>query len=200
MRDHRAVRPDRRRQDRGRARARAAAARARRGSGGRVGRRAAGLRGPGDPHRRRRRRPSRRSSSTGWSRSCRSSDFSAGQYARARPRRDRRAARGRPAADRGRRHRAVPARGARPSSTCARRRPRACASAGRPSSNARGAPALHAELRARAPWAAEGIDPNDRQRDRAGARAARRSGELEPPRGHRSCGAASCATRRCWSG
>ncbi len=45
-----------------------------------------------------------------------------------------------------------------------------------------GAPALHAQLAARASWAAEGIDPNDRQRI---VRALELSdlGELEPPDG-----------------
>jgi tRNA dimethylallyltransferase len=45
-----------------------------------------------------------------------------------------------------------------------------------------GAPALHAQLAARASWAAEGIDPNDRQRV---VRALELSdlGELEPPDG-----------------
>jgi tRNA dimethylallyltransferase len=45
-----------------------------------------------------------------------------------------------------------------------------------------GAPALHARLAERAPWAAQGIDPNDRQRV---VRALELSdlGELEPPEG-----------------
>ena len=61
---HRRVRPDRRGQDRRRDRARRAAARRRRGPGRRVGRRAAGLRGPADPHRRGRPPRSARGSST----------------------------------------------------------------------------------------------------------------------------------------
>jgi tRNA dimethylallyltransferase len=44
----------------------------------------------------------------------------------------------------------------------------------------RGAPALHAELRRHAPWAAEAIDPNDRQRI-VRALELREAGELEPP-------------------
>lgn len=43
-----------------------------------------------------------------------------------------------------------------------------------------GAPALHAELRRRAPWAAETIDPNDRQRI-VRAHELLDAGELEPP-------------------
>jgi len=46
----------------------------------------------------------------------------------------------------------------------------------------RGAPALHAELAARAPWAAEGIDPGDRQRI-VRALELLEAGELEPPAG-----------------
>jgi tRNA dimethylallyltransferase len=45
---------------------------------------------------------------------------------------------------------------------------------------ARGAPALHAELRRRAPWAAEPIDPNDRHRI-VRALELLEAGELEPP-------------------
>jgi tRNA dimethylallyltransferase len=45
-----------------------------------------------------------------------------------------------------------------------------------------GAPALHARLRARAPWAAEKIDPNDRQR-LVRALELLDLGELEPPEG-----------------
>jgi tRNA dimethylallyltransferase len=44
----------------------------------------------------------------------------------------------------------------------------------------RGAPALHAQLAARARWAAEGIDPNDRQRI-VRALESLDGGELEPP-------------------
>ncbi|HEX4804347.1 MAG TPA: tRNA (adenosine(37)-N6)-dimethylallyltransferase MiaA [Conexibacter sp.] len=47
---------------------------------------------------------------------------------------------------------------------------------------ARGAPALHAELARRAPWAAEGIEPNDRQRI-VRAHELLDAGELEPPEG-----------------
>jgi tRNA dimethylallyltransferase len=46
----------------------------------------------------------------------------------------------------------------------------------------RGAPALHAQLAARAGWAAEGIDPNDRQRI-VRALESLDAGELEPPEG-----------------
>jgi tRNA dimethylallyltransferase len=46
----------------------------------------------------------------------------------------------------------------------------------------RGAPALHAELSRRAPWAAETIDPNDRQRI-VRAHELLDAGELEPPEG-----------------
>jgi tRNA dimethylallyltransferase len=46
----------------------------------------------------------------------------------------------------------------------------------------RGAPALHAELARRAPWAAETIDPNDRQRI-VRAHELLDAGELEPPDG-----------------
>ncbi|HEV7460413.1 MAG TPA: tRNA (adenosine(37)-N6)-dimethylallyltransferase MiaA [Solirubrobacteraceae bacterium] len=45
---------------------------------------------------------------------------------------------------------------------------------------ARGAPALHAELGRHAPWAAEAIDPNDRQRV-VRALELLEAGELEPP-------------------
>jgi tRNA dimethylallyltransferase len=45
---------------------------------------------------------------------------------------------------------------------------------------ARGAHALHAELRRRAPWAADAIDPNDRQRI-VRALELLEAGELEPP-------------------
>ena len=45
-----------------------------------------------------------------------------------------------------------------------------------------GAPALHAQLRQRAPWAAQEIDPNDRQRV-VRALELLDLGELEPPRG-----------------
>jgi tRNA dimethylallyltransferase len=45
-----------------------------------------------------------------------------------------------------------------------------------------GAPALHATLTKRAPWAAEGIDPNDRQRI-VRALELLEQGELEPPDG-----------------
>ncbi len=69
----------------------------------------------------------------------------------------------------------------------------------------RGAPALHATLRERAAWAAEGLDPNDRQRI---VRALELLDLGEPPsRGQanhltrlRSCGARSCEGRRCWQG
>jgi tRNA dimethylallyltransferase len=45
-----------------------------------------------------------------------------------------------------------------------------------------GAPALHARLAERAPWAAQGIDPNDRQRI-VRALELLQAGELEPPSG-----------------
>jgi tRNA dimethylallyltransferase len=45
-----------------------------------------------------------------------------------------------------------------------------------------GAPALHATLARRAPWAADGIDPNDRQRI-VRALELLEQGELEPPDG-----------------
>jgi tRNA dimethylallyltransferase len=45
-----------------------------------------------------------------------------------------------------------------------------------------GAPALHARLAERAPWAAQGIDPNDRQR-LVRALELSDAGELEPPKG-----------------
>jgi tRNA dimethylallyltransferase len=47
---------------------------------------------------------------------------------------------------------------------------------------ARGAPALHAELERRAAWAAQAIDPNDRQRI-VRAHELLDAGELEPPEG-----------------
>jgi tRNA dimethylallyltransferase len=46
----------------------------------------------------------------------------------------------------------------------------------------RGVASLHAELARRAPWAAEGIDPNDRQRI-VRAHELLDAGELEPPEG-----------------
>jgi tRNA dimethylallyltransferase len=47
---------------------------------------------------------------------------------------------------------------------------------------ARGAPALHAELARRAPWAAQEVDPNDRQRIVRSLELLE-AGELEPPSG-----------------
>ncbi len=123
--------------------------------------------------------------------------FSAGQYARAGPRRDRRAARRRPAADRGRGDRAVPA--------------------GR-ADRAEPAPAPARRVRER--WLAELEQPRARRpctRSSPGGRRGRRprsspatasgssaslelldAGELEPPPGAvASCGPTRCATRRC---
>ena len=85
-------------------------------------------------------------------------------------------------ADRGRRHRPVPARRARRSSTCAPRRPMRCARAGRPSSSDAGREALHAELARRAPWAAASHRPARPQPDRAPLELLE-LGELEPPDG-----------------
>ncbi len=56
-----------------------------------------------------------------------------------------------------------------------------------------GAQALHARLAARAPWAAQEIDPNDRQRV-VRALELLEAGELDPPTALRSCGARRCAT------
>jgi tRNA dimethylallyltransferase len=65
----------------------------------------------------------------------------------------------------------------------------------------RGAPALHATLSERAPWAAAEIEPNDRQRV-VRALELLDQGELirassSRLRGRRSCGATSFAIRRC---
>ena len=105
----------------------------------------------------------------------------------------------RAATDRRRRHRPVPARGAR------RARPAPAAAGGRRASagprelERRGRRPCTPLLASRAAWAAEGIDPNDRQRV-VRALELLDAGELEPPRGRRSCGAPSCATRRCSRG
>ena len=98
----------------------------------------------------------------------------------ARPRRDRRAARRRPPADRGRRDGPVSARCAHRAEPAAGRRPKGCASAGRPSSSTAGPEALHAILARRAPWAAAEIEPTDRQRI-VRALELLDAGELEPP-------------------
>ena len=57
------------------------------------------------------------------------------------------------------------------------------ASGWRPSFDARGAPALHASLARRAPWAAAPIDPGDRHRI-IRALELLQAGELEPPPEH----------------
>ena len=94
--------------------------------------------GPADAHRRGDRARSRRGSSTGCSASCPiDATFCAGAYARARPRRDRRAARSGPPPDRRRRHRPVPARRARRARPAAARRRRRSASAGARARDAR---------------------------------------------------------------
>ncbi len=63
---------------------------------------------------------------------------------------------------------------------------------------ARGPGALHAVLAGRAPWAAETIEPTDRQRI-VRALELLDSGELEPPRGSPSCGRRTRAAARCSS-
>ncbi len=63
----------------------------------------------------------------------------------------------------------------------------------------RGAPALHALLARRAPWAAEGIDPNDRQRV-VRALELLDAGELEPPEDASRLWSAALVIRRCSRG
>ena len=130
---------------------------------------------PGDPHRGRRRRGARASSSTGCS-SFLPVDATV-QRRRVRParaRRDRRAARGGPAADRRRRHRPLPARRAgRARPAPARRRPTIRARR-REQLEPRGAAALHAELARRATRGGRGDRPRRRPARHPRARAARR--------------------------
>jgi tRNA-2-methylthio-N6-dimethylallyladenosine synthase len=196
--DHRAVRADRRRQDRGRARAGRAAARARRGPGGRVGRRAAGVRGleilTGVASPAERARLEHRLVSF----LPLDATFSVGQYASSRTRRSTSCSR--PAApDRRRRHRPVPARGAE------RARPAPAAAAGRARAldrraRAQGAAALHALL-ARAPRGR----PRASTRTTASASCARSSCST-PASSSRPEGAVAAVergaapSRRCWSG
>ena len=59
-----------------------------------------------------------------------------------------------------------------------------------------GPEALHALLTARAPWAAETIQPTDRQRI-VRALELHDAGELEPPDRNRSCGPPRSGARRC---
>ena len=82
----------------------------------------------------------------------------------ARPRRDRRRARGRAPADRRRGDGPLPARCADRTGPETARRRRACALASRPRTRLEGTAALHAELEAAAPRAAAAIDPADRSR------------------------------------
>ena len=127
--------------------------------------------------------------------------FSAGQYAAARPRRDRRRARRRPPADRGRRHRPLPARRARRRSTCARR----------PRRGVRERLEARLEQRGARGAARRARRPSRPGRPRRSTRATRRrvvralelheSGELVAARRARTaCGPTTRATRRCSSG
>ena len=63
----------------------------------------------------------------------------------------------------------------------------------------RGPAALHGVLRERAPWAAEQIDPTDRQRI-VRALELLDAGELEPPDEDSELWTAEVRHRRCWSG
>ena len=160
----RALRPDRGRQDRRGRRARRAPARARGGPGGDLRRRAPGLRGPRDPHRRARRAAEQQRLEhrlVGFVPVDRAL-LGRRVHAAGPPRDRRRAGRG-PPADRGGRHRPLPARGADRALRCRRRRRRSCARGSRPRARAEGAAALHAELAERAPEAAAAVEPT-RQR------------------------------------
>ena len=130
----------------------------------------------------------RRSWSTGWSRSCRWTRRSApAEYAQLAHARDRRPAGGGPPADRGGRHGPVPARGARPSSTCARRRRAGVRERWTGGARApRGAGAARAAARPRAPWAAASDRPQRPPARRAGAGAARAGRARVPARAGRS--------------
>ena len=98
-------------------------------------------------------------------------------------------------ADRGRRHRPLPARGADRARRCGRRRRPACASAGTRSSSAAARRRCTRCSRERAPWAAAAIDPADRHRI-VRALELEEIGALEPPRGRvAAVERATCATR-----
>ena len=158
-----------------RARARRAPARRRRGPGRGLGRRAAGLRAASRPSPAPPTRPSARGSSTAWSAFVAvDQTFSAGALRAARPRRDRRAARRRPAAARGRRHRPLPARGARRARPAPAARPGGARALDARRSHAHGAAALHAELAAPRARGGGGRRADRQPADRARARAARR--------------------------
>ena len=165
-RGHRALRADRGRQDRGGARAGRRAARARRGPGGDLRRRAPGLPRARDPDRSARPRPSASVSSTGsWAfvpvdrRRSRSASSCRSPTARSTPP-------SRPAGDRSWSggtglylRAALTELDLRPPPAAGRARaPRGASRA------SAGAPALHAELAARAPEAAGRIEPGDRSR------------------------------------
>ena len=95
----------------------------------------------------------------------------------------------RPAPDRRRRHRPLPARRARRARPAPAARRPACASAGRPSSRRAARRRCTPSSRARAPWAAEAIDAQRPPAHRARARAARRRRSSSRRDGrHRSCG------------
>src|SRR5262249_24337046 len=180
--DRRAVRPDRRRQDGDRRGARPAAPRPRRASGRGVRRRAAGLQRPGDPHRR---GLGERAGFAGAPvgvvppGGC---DVQRGRVRTAGARGDRPARGGRgagrpPGAGRGGASRG-------PGGALTRGRPprRGLGEQWQAETDRRGAPAVHALLAVRAPWAAAGIDPNDRRRV-VRALELLDAGELEPAPG-----------------
>ena len=197
--DRRDLRADRGRQDRGRDRARRAPARRGRGPGGGLGRRDAGLRRAADPHRR------------GDRSRARAARAPAGRRPAGRPRRSApaptrawRTPRSTALLAAGRRPIVVGGTGLYLRAALAELdlRPPAPAGPRAPAGGAAGAAApaaLHAELAARAPGAAAGIEPDRR----ASASCARSScstparSRRRPPAATRSCGPPRRATRRC---
>ena len=196
----RAVRPDRRRQDRGRGRARRPAARARRAAGRRLGGRDPGLRGP--RHARRRSRPPTELDAArapaALVRADRRGRSASAEFAAARARGDRRAAR------RGRGARSWSAapglylRAALTELDLSRRRPRACASELERELDALGAGRLHA--RSSRPDA-RGCDPSQRPQARSCGRSSSSGWASAPHDGPRtSSGRETCGARRRCSG
>ena len=158
----------------------ASAARAGRAPGRGLGRRAAGLRRPRDAHRRRHAGGARRARAPPRLIPAGRRDVQRGAVRAARARRDRRAARRRAPADRRRRNGPVPARrahGSRPAPAAA---PGAARALDRRARRARALPRCTRGSQRLAPWAAERIDPGDRQRI-VRALELLELGALEPP-------------------